>query len=104
MKASKVAAEPNTEKFIAAMMKWASAKMRDPYAEDTVTEKIKKLWRRWKLGGEIEFVPILTPYYPRVTFHFWFAKHSFDPEETRRIPWLVREDRRNDEPPNNSEV
>ena len=32
-------------------MEWGSTKMSTPYADDTVTEKIKKLWRRWKLGG-----------------------------------------------------
>ena len=47
------------------MMAWCFAKMATPYSEDTVREKIEKLWRRWELGEkgvEIEFQPILTPY------------------------------------------
>ena len=40
------------EEFIAAMMAWCFAKMATPYSEDTVREKIEKLWRRWELGGK----------------------------------------------------
>jgi hypothetical protein len=40
------------EEFIAAMMAWCFAKMATPYSEDTVREKIEKLWRRWELGIE----------------------------------------------------
>jgi hypothetical protein len=51
------------KEFIAVMVKWCSTKMGTPYSEDTVTEKIEKLWRRWKLRGvEIQFLPILPLY------------------------------------------